>query len=339
MGDAIVSVVMPVRNAIETLARAIGSIQNQTFQPWELIAVDDGSDDGSYALLQRLSRFEPRLRIAKNSASGIVSALNTGIGMARGRYIARMDADDYCLPARLAAQVEFLDSHPEVGLVGSLVRFGGDRRISAGFAVYVDWLNTLTSHDQISLNRFVESPFAHPSVMFRHELVDKFGGYKQGDFPEDYELWLRWLEMGVRMTKVSQELLIWHDSPDRLSRLDPRYRPEAFYKCKAEYLARWLTRHVEQTRKILIWGAGRETRRRAEYVTRHGVKIHGYIDIDRKKQGRSYQGRNVIGPEALPAPEEVFVLGYVSKRGARELIRARLARAGYVEGRDFLMAA
>lgn len=339
MDAPIVSVLIPVRNAAETLNRAIASISGQTLREWELIAVDDFSEDSSFALLERLARTDPRMRPVKSNSRGIVSALNTGLELARGRFIARMDVDDYSHPDRLQTQAAFLAEHPQIGVAACLVEFGGDRLRNAGFAMHVDWLNTLISHEQISLNRFVESPLAHPSVMFRRELPDRFGRYREGDFPEDYELWLRWLEAGVRIAKVPRQLLIWHDSPNRLSRTDPRYRAEAFYKCKAEYIARWLHANVTMNRRILVWGAGRETRLRAEYLTKHGVEIHGYIDIDPKKQMRRFRDRPVIGPETLPAPNDVFVLGYVSKRGARELIRARLLNAGYAEGRDFLMAA
>lgn len=330
---------MPVRNTSETLERAIASICSQTLSEWELIAVDDFSEDHTFTLLEELAKTNARIRPVKSKSRGIVSALNTGLELARGRFVARMDADDYSHPDRLETQAEFLAAHPQIGVVACLVGFGGDRLRSTGFALHVDWLNTLLSHEQISLNRFVESPLAHPSVMFRRELPGRFGGYREGDFPEDYELWLRWLEAGVRIAKVPRELLIWHDPPNRLSRTDPRYRAEAFYKCKAEYIARWLQANVATNRRILIWGAGRETRLRAEYLTKHGVEINGYIDIDPKKQMRRFRNRPVIGPEALPPPNDVFVLGYVSKRGARELIRARLADAGYAEGRDFLMAA
>ena len=110
------------------------------------------------------------------------------------------------------------------------------------------WTNGLLTHEEIALARFVESPLAHPSVMFRRSLVERWGGYAEGAFPEDYELWLRWLDAGVRMEKLADPLLIWNDSPTRLSRRDPRYAAEAFYRVKARYLARWLApQHAQGT--------------------------------------------------------------------------------------------
>jgi glycosyltransferase involved in cell wall biosynthesis len=332
-----VSVLLPVRNAAATIARAVASVQAQTLRDWELVVVDDGSTDGTRDWLRRAAVTDARIRLVEQPARGLVPALNAGLAAARGRFIARMDADDECHPERLAAQAEWLETNPPTGLVACLAAFGGDRAANAGYALHVDWLNSLVTPREIALNRFVESPLAHPSVMFRREVVERHGGYRAGNFPEDYELWLRWLDAGVVMVKVPRELLTWHDAPGRLSRTDPRYDPEAFFRVKAEYVARHLGR--SEHREIWIWGAGRPTRKRAAHLGVHGVRIAGYIDVDAKKTGKLVGGVPVIAPEALPPPGSRLVLGYVSKRGAREFIRAELTRRGYAEGRDFLMCA
>lgn len=330
-----VSVVMPVRDALATVARAVESIRAQTLADWELVAVDDGSTDGAREALRALARAERRLRLIEQEPRGIVAALNAGLAAARAPLIARMDADDEALPERLAAQVAFLDARPELGLAGSLVRFGGALETAGGYARHVDWQNQLVEPAAIARERFIESPFAHPSVAFRRELVARHGGYAEGPFPEDYELWLRWMDAGVAMGKVPRELLVWHDPPGRLSRTDPRYDAEAFYRVKA----RWLARCVDAARPLLVWGAGRPTRRRARHLTAHGVRIAGWVDIDPAKCGRTFDGVRVLAPDELPPPQRAFVLGYVASWGAREHIRAQLAARGYREGIDFLMAA
>jgi len=334
----LVSVVMPARNAAATVARAVASLQGQTFRDWELVALDDGSKDATRFILIEMAQLDPRIRVLRTKA-GIAGALNAGIAAATGEFIARMDADDEMMPERLAKQVAFLQANPDVGVVGSRVEFGGDPAKAAGYALHVEWVNSLLTSEEITLNRFVESPFAHPSVMFRRHLVDDHGNYRDGDFPEDYELWLRWMDVNVKMAKLPDTLLTWHDLPDRASRTDPRYSPEAFYKLKAFWLAEWLKREIEPPRTIWIWGAGRPTRLRAAHLAEHGVKIAGYIDIDEKKTGRKVGGVPVVAPQDLPPREQNFVLGYVGTRGAREIIRGRLLGTGRHEGRDFLMCA
>ncbi|PTY07710.1 glycosyl transferase family 2 [Opitutaceae bacterium EW11] len=336
-----VSVVLPVRDAVATLDRAIASIVRQTFQKWEMLVVDDGSTDGSREVAAKWACADLRIRTLDAPARGIVAALNAGLDAARAPVIARMDADDESLPVRLEEQLRVLAAETDLGLVGCRVRFGGDAARQAGYALHVAWLNSLTTSEHIRVNRFVESPFAHPGVMFRRSCADRFGGYRHGDFPEDYELWLRWLEAGVRMRNLQRELLVWHDPPGRLSRTDSRYSPDAFYRLKARYaaseVAKLLIDGRPARRRLWIWGAGRPTRKRASLLEEHGVSIYGYVDIDPKKYDRRLGERPVVSEKALPSPREAVVLGYVGSRGARELTRTRLTAAGFVEGADFLM--
>ncbi len=333
---------MPVFNAAGTVARAIDSVRGQEFADWELIVVDDGSIDATRDIVQAFARADPRVRVWHRSHEGIAATLNAGLVHARGEFVARMDADDTAHPERLGVQLAFLRA-PEnaaIGLVACEVDFGGPAALSAGYALHVAWQNELHSPGELRLNRFVESPLAHPSVMFRRDLVERHGAYRDGDFPEDYELWLRWMDAGVCMAKVPRRLLTWNDAAGRLSRTHPRYSPEAFFRAKAPYLVRELTR-VARGRAVWVWGAGRPTRKRVAELERAGVTVAGFIDIDPKKQRARLggTGRPVIGPEAIATPGQCFVLGCVGKRGAREWHRDHLRTRGFTEGQDFLMCA
>lgn len=334
----LVSILLPARNAAPTLGAAVQSMVRQSFADWELLVVDDGSTDATAQVAGAWATQDPRVRLLRQPARGIVRALQHGLDASQGNLVARMDADDVSQPDRVGAQVRFLEAHPEIGLVACQVAFGGDRVACQGYALHVDWMNGLVSPEQIRLKRFIESPFAHPSVLFRRELVAQFGGYREGPFPEDYELWLRWLDAGVAMAKVPQVLLTWNDPPGRLSRTDPRYATAAFYRLKAGYLAR-AVQHTRQGRAVWVWGAGRPTRVRAEHLTRHGVAIAGYVDIDPQRVGRAIGGRPIVAPNSMPGPGEAQVLVYVGTRGARDLIWPQLCQRGFVEGRDFWLAA
>ncbi len=334
-----VSIVMPTRNAARSLQTALDSLSGQTYSDWEALVIDDGSTDASAEMVQDVALEDPRFRLLRPAVRpGLVGALNLGLAEARAPLIARMDADDVMHPERLARQVARMQAKPELGLVACRVTFGGDRAAQAGYAAHVDWLNALVTPEQIRRGRFVESPLAHPSVMFRRELVSQYGGYRDGPWPEDYELWLRWLDAGVAMAKVPEVLLDWRDSPGRASRVEARYGVEAFYAIKARYLAAELARSADG-RAVWVAGAGRPTRKRAARLEEHGVVIVGYCDVDPRKIGGHVAERPVVKLTALPGAGEAVVLGYVANRGAREMIRAELSAQGRSEGKDFWLCA
>jgi glycosyltransferase involved in cell wall biosynthesis len=327
-----VSVVMPVYNAEATVLKALESLRAQTYSPIEIIVVNDGSTDGTMELLHA----QNDIMVLDHSHRGISAALNEGLAAARGDYIARMDADDISLPTRIEEQVSYLDVYKDIGVVGCRVAFGGCREKQAGYGFYVDWINSLVDPKAIALNRFVESPFAHPSVMFRRGLFEKYGAYRDGPFPEDYELWLRWMANGVKCGKVDDELLVWNDPPGRLSRIDSRYSVDAFYRIKAEYLSFWLKENNPHHPDLVVWGAGRTTRQRAEILTQYGIRITHYIDL---KERTLDCGTPVIHHDSIPEPNTCFILPMVGNRGARDQIHAFLTGKGYLEGIHFICAA
>src|SRR5439155_10088690 len=190
------------RNAAGALSVALESVRGQTFTAWELVAVDDGSKDETAGILASVARADPRIRILSQAAFGIAEALQHGCAAARGEFVARLDADDWIPPERFLRQLEFFERHPQLGLVSCRVRHGGDPTAQAGYAAHVAWINSLLTPGVIALRRFVESPVAHPSVMFRRGLLENHGGDLCGDVAEDYELLLRWLDACVRSGKV-----------------------------------------------------------------------------------------------------------------------------------------
>lgn len=328
---------MPVYNGMPYLAEAVTSILEQQYRSFELIAVDDGSTDETLAHLKSYS--DSRLRIIQLEHSGIVDALNAGLDACRGTLIARMDADDRAHPLRLGKQVEALLQRPEIGLIATGARHWGDAEMQAGFHAFVAWNNQLTHPQEIYHKRFVESPLIHPTVMFRKELVTAFGGYRDGNFPEDYEIWLRWLSKGVRMAKLPWIGLDWRERPTRLSRADKRYAVAAFYQTKTRYLAEWLLKKGYHEGGVVVWGAGKTSRQRSQLLDAYGIGIHAYVDIDPRKIGQVIHGRPVWSPDQLPQPGTRFLLSYVGNRGARELIFEYMRKLHYEEGRHFLLVA
>lgn len=328
-----VSVILPFRNASNTLRRAIDSILDQTFRNFELILINDGSDDHPVEILSDYD--DSRIKIIHLPTGGIVFSLNHGINISRGKYIARMDADDFAYPERLELQQQYLTQNKKIGVVSGQVLYAGDRKKNQGYALYVDWINSLTSTEEIYLNRFVESPISHPSVMIRRELFDEYGLYKVGSFPEDYELWLRLMDQGIQFGKVDEVVLDWYDDENRLSRIHPNYDTEAFFNIKTSYFFKWFQKTFEfNPRPILIWGTGKSVLEKSSYLDEYNLEIVGYVDVIRKMDNH-IQGKPVFFYEDIP--DGVFLLNYVSDRKGRLQIHEFLIKNNYEEGKDFYM--
>ncbi len=335
-----VSVLLPVYNAAATLDEALHSLAAQTFRDYEVVAVDDGSDDGSLALLEAWARREPRLRVLRQPHRGVAAALALGLEACRAPLVARMDADDRAHPERLARQAAFLEAHPEVAVLGTRARLHPNGLRAGGMQAYLDWQNRLLTDADIRREIFVESPLVHPSVMFRRSAVRAVGGYQEAPWLEDYDLWLRLYLAGARFAKLPAVLLDWRDHPQRVTRSDGRASLENLLRLKAHYLARGPLRGRDA---VIVWGAGMAGRRLSKHLLREGVPLTAFVDIDPRKIGRTRRGRPVYAADALPGlwarSRNPAVVVAVGARHARELIRPRLTAWGLTEGRDWWFAA
>jgi glycosyltransferase involved in cell wall biosynthesis len=184
----LLSVILPVHNCRRYLAAAIASIVRQSHRDFEFIIVDDGSTDGSAAVIDRAAAADPRIRVIRRPNTGIVGALNDGLAAAQGEFIARMDGDDLAEPARFAAQLAYLSAHPECVAVGSAVWF-----VDSAGAV-VDRYAPPPGHAAIEaeLLRGNGGALIHPALMLRRAAVTAAGGYRREyDRAEDLDLFLR----------------------------------------------------------------------------------------------------------------------------------------------------
>jgi glycosyltransferase involved in cell wall biosynthesis len=330
-----VSVVLPYFNAENTLERAVESILSQTFPSFEILLVNNNSTDQSLTIAQYLAQKDSRIRLLNEPKQGVDNAMNCGLENSRGRFIARMDADDIAHPQRLEKQVRFLNENPGIGLVGSFVKYVSHNSGTGGFKRFVKWVNSFQTIEEIERNRFVEIPVVNPTILFRRELFEKLGGCRHGDFPEDYEMHLRYLRAGVKMAKLPEQLLEWHDYSTRLTRTDERYTTEAFFRVKAEYFKKWSEQNNPFHPEIWVWGAGRKTRQRARLLEMEGLKIKGFIDIIKGKT----TNKTVLHFSEIPAPGKMFIVPMVLKTGVREMIRKFLLERNYSEGKDFIFLA
>jgi glycosyltransferase involved in cell wall biosynthesis len=327
-----ISILLPVRNEERLLPAALASLDRQTLPDWEVVAVDDGSSDATPAILAAAAGRDPRVRLLRQPANGLVAALNTGLAACRAPLVARMDGDDICHPLRLQRQTEFLVNHPAVTLVACAVRQVPRPTVTEGMLAYERWQNSLLDHDSICRDLFVESPFVHPSVAFRRAAVLALGGYRDSGWAEDYDLWLRLAQAGARFARLEEVLFYWRDRPQRQTRTAPAYSLAAFRACKVHHLQAGVLGGVEA---VTLWGAGVEGKAWRRALLAAGIGVRRWIEVDPRKLGQTIHGAPVVGIDALP-PGDGPILVTVGARGARAQVREHAARSGLVEGRDFI---
>jgi glycosyltransferase involved in cell wall biosynthesis len=335
-GEIATSVLLPVRDGGPHLEECIASLEAQTLRDFEVLAVDDGSTDATPELLRDWAQGDARVRVVRQDRLGLVAALELARAHARGRYLARMDADDVAAPERLARQLALLEARPDLVGCGCGIRYFPDGLIKDGARRYQRWINSLVEPEEIARDLFVECPIAHPTFFMRAEGVALAGGYRERGWPEDYDLLLRLWEAGGRFAKVPDELLHWRERPERLSRVHPSYAPESFRRLKVDALRRTLLRGRDG---VVVWGAGPTGKAFARALIDGSVTVRAFVDLDPRKVGQVVHGAPVIPVDEVNDYRGAFCVAAVGQPGARAEIRDSLARLGWRETVDFVAVA
>lgn len=325
------SFLLPARDAAATIGEALASLVAQTDPDWEAVVVDDGSADDTAAIAQ--GNGDPRIRVLRQPPLGLVAALERGRAACRGTFVARMDADDVAATDRLARQLPWFDADPGLAVVDGGVRFFRDAgEVPDGMRRYEAWINAVVTPDDFDRELLIESPVVHPAATIRADALAAVGGYREGPFPEDYDLWLRLHAAGWRLRKVDAPLVAMRDRPTRLTRTDPRYGPEGFRRVRRAWLAATV---LPRRPRLVLLGGGKEARAWAGWLVGRADLV-AIVDVDPARIGRARHGVPVVGVDALAGLQADLGLAVVSARG-REAVRALLAavRPGWVEGRDW----
>lgn len=178
-----ISVLMPAYNSEMYIAESIESVLNQTYTDFELIIINDGSTDNTARIIRKYAKSDRRIKFINNTRNrGLIAVLNQGLGLCTGEYIARMDSDDISLPTRFARQIEYMDGHPECGVLGTW------------FEIFGKWTHVVRHPTRIKLLNFLgDEHVGHPTVMLRKSIIDKYGFRYDANYKhaEDFELWSR----------------------------------------------------------------------------------------------------------------------------------------------------
>ena len=262
-----VSVLLPVYNAAPYLAQAVQSVLDQTFTDFELLAHDDGSTDGSLAILQDFAARDARVVVTSEPNKGLIATLNGLIDQAQAELLARMDADDICLPDRFEKQVAWMQDHPETVMLGGATLLIDSAARPIGINV------SPTDHDAIDARNLRGiTAIDHPTVMMRKSAVASVDGYDPAcETAEDIDLWLRLAEIGQLATM--EDVLLKYRIHDQS--ISARQQDLQADTCRRACEAAWARRGIDGRFEYKPWRMENTRASRRDYFIQYGWRAWG----------------------------------------------------------------
>jgi len=246
-----VSILMPVKDAALYLSDCLHSILKQTYSNWELIAVDDHSIDDSYELLKGFEKDDERIKILKNNGNGIVDSISQAFESSNGEFIHRMDADDIMSLEKLEILVKTLGERTDA-IATANVKYFSDKTVSQGYLAYENWINNIEDY---SAEVYRECTIASPNWLVHRSSFEKVISLSKLEYPEDYDLVLKWHAQGFEVLKSNSVTHLWREHPARTSRNSDIYQQESFFRLKLKHFCQNELKDGEQ---IQIVGAGKK---------------------------------------------------------------------------------
>lgn len=315
-----VSIILPFKNTAHFLSECIDSIQSQTYGNWELLAVDDHSEDESFKLVSQYASGDTRIRVFQNKGSGIIPALQTAYTHAQGAFITRMDSDDIMKPNRLEVMRNSLKVHGGGHVAVGQVKYFSKRGISEGYDRYEKWLNGLTVQGQNYSEIYKECVIPSPCWMVLRSDFEYCEGFSPNRYPEDYDLTFRFYEKGLKIIPCNEVLHLWRDYDSRTSRTHEHYAQNYFLDIKIKY---FLKLDYDRTRPLVVWGAGFKGKKISKALLAKGIDFTWLCDnpnkINKVIYGKEMKHYNAL--ELLPHPQSIIT---VANEDAQSQIRGYL---------------
>ncbi|MCD2259005.1 glycosyltransferase family 2 protein [Psychroserpens luteolus] len=267
MSNPLISILTPFKNTEQYLPECLESIQNQSYQNWELLIVDDHSNDKSYELVNTFAAHDKRIKLYKNKGNGIINALRLALSKSSGDYITRMDSDDIMHPEKLSMMLNDLQTHGKQHIALGLVKYFSDNGIGDGYAKYESWLNNLTQYGHNYTEIYKECVIPSPCWMLHRDDLLNCQDFIPERYPEDYDLTFRFYKNNIKCIPSNTVLHYWRDYSTRASRTDEHYAENHFLELKVDY---FLELNYDAFRPLTIWGAGQKGKKVAQLLkTKH----------------------------------------------------------------------
>ena len=322
---------MPVKNAGLYLEDCIISIQGQTEQNWELIAVNDCSTDNSEDILNWFSAVDERIQYIKNKGSGIIDALKCGYALSHGNLIHRMDADDLMVPEKLALLKDKLQQQGKGTIATGKVEYFAAEGVNEGYLNYQNWLNNLCETNSHWKEFFKECVIASPNWLMYRSDFEKCGAFNSEIYPEDYDLVFRMYKAGLKVAGLDAITHLWRDHKERSSRNDEKYAACTFFEIKLRY---FLSLKYNSNRPLLVWGAGKKGKDLAKKLQALEIPFT-WVSNNPKKYGKEIYDQLMESFESIATKDSPQIIITVALKNAKSEIIEFLEKLNLEEGQNF----
>lgn len=328
---------MPIYNAEDFLRSCLDSIKDQTYQQWELLAVNDGSSDHSAEILNNYAQSDSRIKVFEQEKLGITPALILGFQHASGDLICRMDADDLMPPNKLKLMAEASIKHGPGNLITGKVEYFSEVPLGAGYKKYAEWINNLVDNNSHFSQIYRECVIPSCVWMLHREDFINLKGFDADRYPEDYDLCFRFYEQQLKIISLKEVLHLWRDHPGRTSRNNPIYLDNRFLELKLFY---FLKLEVGENGGLQLCGAGGKGKLIAQTLQKL-EKPFEWITNNPRKIGVEIYGKKLISQEIVLDNEKStgkLILALASPEDQKELRNTSLLK-NTTEGKDYFFFA
>ncbi|MDG1840859.1 MAG: glycosyltransferase family 2 protein, partial [Crocinitomicaceae bacterium] len=282
-----ISILIPFKNTAPFFRECIDSILEQSHSDFEIIAVDDHSEDDSLDIIMSYS--DKRIQVFKNEGIGILPALQTAQKHATGKFITRMDADDVMPKDKLSFLLDALKQKGQGNVATGMVQYFGKEKVSEGYKKYENWINKVCTKNTFYEEIYRECVVASPNWMMHKEDFDLISGFKEIQYPEDYDLVFKWKKAGLQIHGIKQITHLWREHKNRTSRTNIHYQQASFFKLKTSHFLR-----ENKNKNIVLLGAKKKGRIIAKILTSQNIKFRWF------EQDEKLIETKVMGVQLLP---------------------------------------
>jgi len=326
-----ISILMPVKNTAPFLIECLESIIRQTETDFELIAIDDHSSDECYSMLKEFGIKDKRIKVLKNTGTGIIEALRLAYSKSSGNYITRMDSDDVMSLTKLQVLKSNLIAFGRGHIAVGKVKYFSATPLGAGFKNYELWLNLLIEKGTNFEGIYKECVIPSPCWMVYREDLEKCQAFYPNDYPEDYDLAFRFYKEGLKPIACSKTLHHWRDYSTRTSRTDVHYADHTFLDIKMDY---FLKLEHDATKNLVVWGAGDKGKKAAKKLIAQQLKFTWICD-NPKKIGKHIYDQLIRPFTALASIENSQSIITVANLTAQKEIRLYFKERNLISNKDY----